>query len=134
MPTGKALLVLLIAGIVVAIVIALHHPAKKGPPLAKSCTAAGIALSTAEVGNGNNIDYSITGPATGTYVLGVDATAITVHGDGVTATPKAAFGAAIWRGLKGCTASGTLPTLPAGGHDVVLFRDGRAVAHARLAG
>jgi hypothetical protein len=102
--------------------------------LTTSCTTPAIALSSTSTGGGNGISYSITGPASGTYVVAVDAAAVTVQGDGVVATPKGAFGASIHQGLNGCRATGTLPTLAIGPHSVVLFRDGQETARAALSG
>lgn len=114
--------------------LTLHHSGRKGPALATSCTTPAIALSSAATGGGNGISYAITGPADGTYIVAVDATTVTVRGDGVVATPKGAFGASIHQGLKGCAANGTLPTLAAGPHTVLLFKDGQEVARASLSG
>jgi hypothetical protein len=134
MPSRKTLLVLLAGGIVLAVLLALNAPTtRKGPPLATSCTTPAMALSSQVTGDGSNLEYSITGPPSGTYVVAVDAETVTVEGDGVTATPKGAFATTARRGLKGCAANGSLPTLSAGPHEVVLFRDGQAVARARLA-
>jgi hypothetical protein len=120
--------------VVLAVALTLHHSSRSGPGLATSCTTPAIALSSAATNGGNGISYSITGPQTGTYVVAVDAATVSVKGDGVIATPKGAFGASIRQGLKGCSASGTLPTLAAGPHAVVLFRDGQEVARASLHG
>jgi hypothetical protein len=118
---------------VLAVVLTLHS-GRSGPTLATSCTTPGIALSSVTTGGGNAISYAITGPAEGTYVVAVDATTVTVQGDGVIATPKGAFGASIHQGLKGCAANGTLPTLATGPHTVLLFRDGQEVSRASLSG
>lgn len=116
------------------VALTLHHSGRKGPALATSCTTPAIALGSAATGGGNGISYAITGPVDGTYIVAVDATTVTVQGDGVVATPKGAFGASIHQGLKGCAANGTLPTLAAGPHTVLLFKDGQEVARASLSG
>lgn len=134
LPSGKALIALVAGGILLAVVIALRSPSKSGPALARSCATTAIALSSKATGSGRGIDYAITGPQSGIYVVAVDAQTVTIRGDGVVATPSGAFGAAIRQGLKGCSASGTLPDLAPGPHTVVLFRDGQLAASSHLTG
>ncbi len=137
MPSSKALVALVVGAILLAVIIALHSPSTSGLALAKraeACTTTAIALSSTSTGSGKAIAYAITGPKAGTYVVAVDADAVTIRGDGVVATPSGAFGVAILKGLKTCSYSGTLPDLADGPHTVVLFRDGQLVANARLTG
>jgi hypothetical protein len=129
----RALIALVVAGVGLALLIALHRPAAKGPPLAKSCTTPAIALGSVATSSGTGVSYAITGPSPGTYVVTADASSVRVRGDGADVTPAGAIAITIHQGLPGCAANGTLPTLPAGPHDVELFRNGRVVAHARLA-
>ncbi len=117
--------------VVVVLVLALHQ-SSSGPPLATNCTTPAIALSSSSTGTGQGIDYAITGPQTGTYVIAVDANSAAVHGRDVTVTPHGAFAVAIHAGLGSCKAHGTLPALAAGSHQVVLFRDGVLAAKAAL--
>lgn len=126
------MLILLVCAAVLGVALTLRHSGRSGPALTTSCTTPAIALSSTSTGGGNGVSYSITGPSNGTYVVAVDAATVTVRGDGVVATPKGAFGASIHQGLKGCAASGTLPTLATGPHTVLLFRDGQEVARAAL--
>ena len=114
------------------VVIALRNDSSSGPALAKSCTTPAVALSSSSTGSGRGIDYAITGPASGEYVITVDATSVTVQGDKVTVSPQAGFAVAARRGLPKCGASGTLPKLSAGPHQVQLFRDGALAAKATL--
>jgi hypothetical protein len=122
-----------VAGIVLVLIISLtKQDAGKGPTLTTSCTTPAIALSTGSTGNGTNLEYAITGPASGTYVLAVDATSVLVEGKGITTSPQGSFGVSLRQGLKGCAAHSHLPNLPDGPHVLTLFRDGHAVALARL--
>jgi hypothetical protein len=118
--------------VLLILVIALHTTPSKGPPLATSCTTPAIALGSATTGSGRGIGYAITGPKVGTYLITVDASAATVHGDSATVTPHGAIAIALHDGLKTCAAHGILPALGSGAHQVQLFRDGTIVAKADL--
>jgi hypothetical protein len=133
-PTHRVLIALLVLGVGLTLLVALHRPAAKGPAVATSCTIPAIVLGPVGTGSRDSISYAITGPSTGTYVVAVDASSVRVRGDGADVTPAGAIAITIHQGLSGCAANGTLPTLQAGAHDLELFRDGRVVAHARLAG
>ncbi len=119
-------------GALLTLLLALHTSTATGPPLAKSCTTPAIALSANSTGDGTGIDYSITGPKSGLYVITVDAATVAVHGSAADVTPGNAVAVAIHAGLAGCTAHGTLPALTSGSHEVELFRDGIVVARAAL--
>jgi hypothetical protein len=120
--------------IVVVLVIALVlHGSSSGPSLATSCATPAVALSSSSTGTGRGIEYAITGPKTGTYVVAVDVTSVSVHGDNVGVTsPRRGFAVALYHGLPGCTARATLPGLSAGSHQVELFHDGVVVAKTAL--
>jgi hypothetical protein len=118
--------------VAVILVVALRHDSPAGPAIAKSCTTPAVALSSSSTGNGRGIDYAITGPATGLYVVTVDATSVSTQGDNVTVGPRGAIAIAEHRGLPKCGASGTLPTLAEGPHQVELFRDGTLAAKVAL--
>ena len=66
----------------------LNKNTTHGPPLATNCRTPAIALSAASTGDGTDIEYSITGPQTGTYLLAVDAATATVRGAGADVTPR----------------------------------------------
>lgn len=112
------------------LVLALDSPASKGPPLATSCESPAIALGKPAAGG--TVPYSITGPATGAYVVAVDAVTARVQGNGAVVTPKQAVAVAIHRGLHGCAAHGTAPPPPPGSQEMELFRDGVRVAQQKL--
>ena len=131
-PTRRVIATLVVVGALLVVVLALHTPTTRGPALAKSCTRPAIALSASSTGDGTGIQYAITGPRTGTYVVAVDATTATVKGSSADVTPKNGFAVAIHDGLSSCTAHNTLPALTSGSHDVELFRDGTVVAKATL--
>lgn len=116
----------------VVLVIALRHNSPSGPAIAKSCTTPAVALSSSSTGSGRGIDYAITGPTAGQYVITVDATSVSVRGENVSVSPRGAIAIAVHQGLPKCGASGTLPTLPDGPHQVELFRDGTLAAKAEL--
>jgi len=132
MPSRRVLIALLVGGVGLSLLVALNRPATKGPALAKSCNTPAVALESVTTGGGSSLRYAITGPSTGTYILTVDAKTARVQGDGAAVTPARAIAVAVRGDLKGCTADGTLPTLPAGAREVELFRDGHRVASARL--
>jgi hypothetical protein len=115
-----------------ALLVALHKSSTSGPPLTTSCTTPAIALNSATTGDGTSLAYSITGPKTGTYVIAVDATTVTIKGSAAEVTPSGGAAVAIHQGLGSCTAHGNLPDLPSGAHEVELFRDGSVVAKAAL--
>jgi hypothetical protein len=120
--------------IVVVLVLALTlHGSSSGPSLATSCTTPAVAVSSASTGTGRGIEYAITGPKTGTYVVAVDVSSVSVQGNNVGVTsPHAGFAVALHRGLPSCAADATLPALSPGSHEVELFRDGVVVAKAAL--
>jgi hypothetical protein len=118
--------------IFVALLATLHNKSSNGPSLTRSCTTPAIALGSTTTGTGRNIGYTITGPATGTYVITVDADTATAHGRTADVTPSGAIAVAIHQGLDSCAAGGTLPDLASGPHQVELFRDGAIVAKAAL--
>jgi hypothetical protein len=124
--------VFVVLGALLTLLLALHKSTTTGPSLTKSCTTPAIALSSSSTGDGTGIEYSITGPKTGTYVIAVDAATVAVHASTADVTPGNAVAVAIHNGLGSCTAHGTLPDLTSGTHDVELFRDGSVVAKAAL--
>jgi multisubunit Na+/H+ antiporter MnhF subunit len=125
--------VVAIAVIVIALVLVFAlHQSSSGPSLTTSCSTPAIALDSSSTGTGRGIDYAITGPKTGTYVIAVDATSVAVHGSTVTISPRQGFAVAVHQGLGSCKAHGTLPTLTSGAHQVELFRDGMLTAKAAL--
>jgi hypothetical protein len=125
--------VVAVAVIVIALIlVVVLRQSSSGPPLPTNCSAPAIALGTSSTGSGRGIEYAITGPRTGTYVVAVDAASVVVQGRNVTVTPKAGFAVAIHEGLSSCKGHGTLPTLAAGPHQVELFRDGALAAKAAL--
>jgi hypothetical protein len=124
--------VFVVLGALLTLLLALHKSTTTGPPLARNCATPAIALSSSRAGDGTGIEYSITGPKAGVYVIAVDASSVTVKGSGADVTPANAVAVAIHNGLGSCTAQGTLPDLTSGAHDVELFRDGIVVAKATL--
>ncbi len=121
------------AVIVIALVLVLAlHTSSSGPPLATNCTTPAIALDSSSTGSGRSIEYAITGPRSGTYVIAVDATAVTVQGRNVTVSPHGGLAVAVHQGLSSCKAHGTLPALAEGSHQVELFRDGVLAAKVGL--
>jgi hypothetical protein len=132
MPSRRVIAVLVALGALLTLLLALHKSTATGPPLTKSCTTPAIALSAPATGDGTGIEYSITGPKTGRYVIAVDAATVAVHGSAADVTPGKAVAVAIHSGLGSCSAHGTLPDLTSGTHDVELFRDGTVVAKAAL--
>jgi hypothetical protein len=102
------------------------------PPLATSCTTPAVAVGS--VNNSNNLRYSITGPAAATYVVTIDAATARIKGDGVDLTPPSATAVAIKENLKNCKGNGALPSAEGSGHELVIFRDGKVVARAKIPG
>ncbi len=131
-PSRRVIAALVAFGALLTLLLALHTSTVTGPPLAKSCTTPAIALSSGSTGDGTGIDYSITGPKSGRYVIAVDAATVAVRGSTADVTPGNAVAVAIHAGLGSCTAHGTLPDLTSGSHEVELFRDGVVVARAAL--
>ncbi|HEX4428237.1 MAG TPA: hypothetical protein VHZ96_03095 [Frankiaceae bacterium] len=131
-PSRKVITVLVAFGALFTLLFALHSSTTTGPPLAKSCTTPAIALSATSTGDGTGIDYSITGPTSGTYVIAVDAATVAVKGSAADVTPRNAVAVSIHQGLSSCAAHGTLPDLTSGAHEVELFRDGTVAAKAAL--
>jgi hypothetical protein len=132
-PSRRVIGVLVTLGALVVLLLALHHDnPTSGPALPTSCTTPAVALSRTTTGDGTGIEYTVTGPKTGTYVIAVDAATVTVKGSSADLTPSNAVAVSIHNGLGSCTAHGTLPDLTSGAHDVELFRDGTVVAKAAL--
>ena len=131
-PSRRVIGVLVTLGALLVLLVALHNNTTSGPALPTSCTTPAVALSSTTTGDGTGIEYTVTGPKLGTYVIAVDAATVTVKGSAADVTPKSAVAVSIHRGLGSCTAHGTLPDLSSGTHDVQLFRDGTVVAKAPL--
>jgi hypothetical protein len=131
-PSRRVIAALVALGALLTLLLALHTSKTTGPALAKSCTTPAIALSSSSTGDGTGIEYSITGPKTGTYVIAVDAATVTVKGSAADVTPGKAVAVAIHKGLGSCAAHGTLPDLTSGTHEVELFREGAVVARRTL--
>jgi hypothetical protein len=132
MPSRRALLVLLVTGVVLAgVLLAVRTPDPNAPPLTASCTTPAAAVKT--FGDaGTSHTYAITGPANATYIVTVDATTAVVRGSTADVTPPGAIAVSIRVGLKDCKGNGTLPPLSDGSHELVVFRDGERVATAKI--
>jgi hypothetical protein len=131
LPSRRTLLVLLATVVVASLVFALRGSSDNGsPPLATSCTTPAAVVGA--VNGSSSLRYSITGPAEGTYVVAIDAATARVHGDGVDLTPASATAVAIKKNLKDCKANGALPSAEGGAHELVIFRDGKVVARAKI--
>jgi hypothetical protein len=124
--------VLLIVIVVGGIVFSFGGTSNSSPRLATSCTTPAAAVG--DVNGSSDLRYSITGPASGTYIVAIDAVAAKVVGDGVDLTPKSATAVAIKKGLKDCKGDGALPSDVGTGHQLVILRDGKLVARAKIPG
>ena len=132
LPSRRTLIVLLIVIVVGGIVLSLDGTSSNSPRLATSCITPAAAV--ADVNGSSDPRYSITGPASGTYLVTIDAVTAKVVGDGVDLTPKNATAVAIKKGLEGCKGDGALPSDVGPGHQLVIFRDGKPVARAKISG
>lgn len=134
LPSRRTLLVLLAILAIAVVVVALVGGGsdENSPPLATNCATPAVVVAT--VGNSSALRYSITGPAEGTYVITIDAATAKVHGDAVELTPASATAVAIKQNLKDCKGDGALPSNEGPGHKLVIFRDGKVVARATIAG
>ncbi len=131
-PSRRVIGTLVTLGALVVLLFALHNNTTSGPALPTSCTTPAVALSSTSTGDGSGIEYTITGPKTGTYVVAVDAATVTIKGSAADVTPGRAVAVSIHSGLGSCAAHGTLPDLTSGAHEVELFRNGAVVAEAAL--
>jgi len=75
------LFVLLVLVAVVAGYRAINH-SSGGPAITKSCTTPGLALAHGSVHRGDSVEWSGTGPESGTYVLVFDGTPTQVDSNG----------------------------------------------------
>jgi hypothetical protein len=133
LPSRRTLLVVLAILVVAGVVFALRGSSNDdSPPLATSCTTPAAVVGS--VNGSSSLRYSITGPAEGTYVVTIDAATARVHGDGVDVTPASATAVAIKENLKDCKGNGALPSAEGGSHELVVFRDGKVVARAKIPG
>jgi hypothetical protein len=130
LPSKRTLIVLVVIGVVAGFVFSRGGTSSSSPPLATSCVTP--AARVGDVNGSSALRYSITGPAAGTYVVTLDAATVRVHGDSVDLTPGGATAVAIKKGLKDCKGDGALPSGEGGGHDLVLFRDGKLIARAKI--
>ncbi len=131
-PSRRVIGTLLTLAALVVLLVALHNNTTSGPALPTSCTTPAVALSSTTTGDGTGIEYTVTGPKAGTYVIAVDAATVSVKGSTADVTPSSAIAVSIHNGLSSCTAHGTLPDLTSGAHEVELFRDGSVVAKSAL--
>ncbi len=128
------MLVLLVMGIVLGgVLIAVPRPDTNAPALTTSCTNPAAAVK-ALGDNNDTVTYAVTGPADGTYVVTIDAKTAVARGSGADVTPSGAIAVSVRKGLKSCKTTGTLPPLPNGPHELVVFRDATVVARAGIPG
>jgi hypothetical protein len=134
LPSRRTMLVLLLIVVIAGVIFALIGGGddNNSPPLATSCTTPAVAIGAQH--NSDNLRYSITGPAAGTYVVAIDAATARVRGDGVDLTPAGATAIAIKQNLKDCKGNGALPSAGVAGHELAIFRDGKIVARAKIPG
>ncbi len=119
----------LVSVFAVITVIVLGTPfllrAPAAPRLATSCTGPALAVSSSSAPANSVVRFSVTGPATASYALAIDATRLDPPPSGA-GMPVAVGGRllATASGLRGCKGAGRFRVaVPPGEHRLVLFRD-----------
>ncbi len=121
----RAVLTSLLVVVVVVVLVVFRGQADQQLPV--SCTTPALAVPSTDLIAGRPFIAAITGPASGAYVLALDATTVTVVGGQDVAAPSDARILLHLASLAGCRQGGDvgLPAAVGPGHHVLgLFRTG----------